>query len=125
MTGDHQGRTSEKATLQVRATDEILGTRSGTAGMMSERILPDTLDVDDFLEFESLKEVIPRPAFDPGPLGIPEPMPDPAAFQPPPLGTAQRLVPGAKQRYAARFEAGRREYESAVQAHGSERPKGW
>jgi len=26
MTGDHQGRTSEKATLQVRAADEILGT---------------------------------------------------------------------------------------------------
>jgi hypothetical protein len=28
MTGDHQGRTSEKATLQVRAADEILGTHS-------------------------------------------------------------------------------------------------
>jgi hypothetical protein len=26
MTDDHQGRTSEKATLQVRAADEILGT---------------------------------------------------------------------------------------------------
>jgi hypothetical protein len=26
MTGDHQGRTSEEATLQVRAADEILGT---------------------------------------------------------------------------------------------------
>jgi hypothetical protein len=26
MTGDHHGRTSEKATLQVRAADEILGT---------------------------------------------------------------------------------------------------
>jgi hypothetical protein len=28
MTGDHQGRTSEKATLQVRAVDEILGTHN-------------------------------------------------------------------------------------------------
>ena len=31
MTGDHQGRTSEKATLQVRAADEILGTHRPTA----------------------------------------------------------------------------------------------
>ena len=82
-----------------------------------ERLLLDTLDVDDFLDFESLKEVIPRPAFEPGPLGTPEPPPDPAAFQPSPLGTAQKLLPGAKQRYTARFEAGRREYESAVHAH--------
>jgi restriction system protein len=36
-----------------------------------ERILPDTLDVDDFLDFEALKEVVPRPTFDPGPFGIP------------------------------------------------------
>ena len=28
MTGDHHGRTSEKATLQVRAADEILGTHT-------------------------------------------------------------------------------------------------
>jgi hypothetical protein len=39
MTCDHQGRTSEKATLQVRAADEILGTHRlwwlirGTAGV--------------------------------------------------------------------------------------------
>ena len=82
-----------------------------------ERLLLDTLDVDDFLDFESLKEVIPRPTFEPGPLGTPEPPPDPAAFQPSPLGAAQKLLPGAKQRYTARFEAGRREYESAVHAH--------
>ncbi len=82
-----------------------------------ERLLLDTLDVDDFLDFEFLKEVIPRPTFEPGPLGTPEPSPDPAAFQPSPLGTAQKLVPGAKQRYAPRFEAGRHEYESAVHAH--------
>jgi restriction system protein len=82
-----------------------------------ERLLLDTLDVDDFLDFESLKEVIPRPTFEPGALGTPEPPPDPAAFQPSPLGTAQRLLPGAKQRYTARFEAGRHEYESAVHAH--------
>src|SRR5215470_8876608 len=104
---------AESRIAEVAALNEQLAADAAAL----ERILLDTLDVDDFLDFESLKEVIPRPAFDPGPLGIPEPMPDPAAFQPPPLGTAQKLVPGAKQRHAARFEDGRREYESAVQAH--------
>jgi len=28
MTGDHHGRTAARATLQVTATDEILGTHS-------------------------------------------------------------------------------------------------
>ncbi len=65
-----------------------------------ERLLLDTLDVDDFLDFEFLKEVIPRPTFEPGPLGTPEPSPDPAAFQPSPLGTAQKLASAIQHRSA-------------------------
>jgi hypothetical protein len=30
MTGDHHGRTARRATLQVTATDEILGTHRAT-----------------------------------------------------------------------------------------------
>jgi restriction system protein len=82
-----------------------------------DAILHDTLDVDDFLDFESLKETVPRPQFEPGRLNVPEPPPDPAHFQPPAPSGAQKLVPGARQRYAARFEAGRRQYEAAVQQH--------
>ena len=37
MTGDHHGRTSEKATLQVRATDEILGTHTCRAPVRDYR----------------------------------------------------------------------------------------
>ena len=39
MTGDHQGRTSEKATLQVRAADEILGAHNPLANQRDEPAL--------------------------------------------------------------------------------------
>jgi restriction system protein len=80
-------------------------------------ILRATLDVDDFLDFESLKEAVPRPPFNPGPLGTPEPPPNPAEFTPPTLSSAQKLVPGAKRRFAAQWEAGRHRYEAEVRAH--------
>jgi restriction system protein len=82
-----------------------------------DRLLSDTLAVDDFLDLESLKEIAPRPPFAPGALAVPEPPPDPASFRPPEPSAGQKLVPGARQRYAARFEAGRRQYEAAVLAH--------
>jgi hypothetical protein len=72
------------------------------------------LAVDDFLDFDSLKEAAPRPSFAPGALAVPEPPPDPGTFQPPALGGAQKLIPGAKQRYAVRFEAGRQHYEASI-----------
>lgn len=80
-------------------------------------LLRDTLAVDDFLDFESLKEAVSRPPFSPGALGVPEPPPDPASFRPPPPGAGQKLLPGAKQRYAERWEAGRRRYDAAAQEH--------
>ena len=48
---------------------------------------------------------------------MPEPPPDPARFQPPALSGAQKFVPGARQRYEARLEAGRLQYEAAIQEH--------
>jgi restriction system protein len=103
-----ESRIADVAELNERLADDIAGLQG---------ILIDTLDVDDFLDFESLKEAAPHPTFNPGPLGIPDPVPDPATFQPPLLGGAQKLVPGAKQRYAARWEDGRRQYDSALHTH--------
>lgn len=80
-------------------------------------ILCVTLDVDDFLDFEALKDAAPLPTFVPGQLAIPEPPPDAAAFRPPAPGVMQRLVPGARQRYAAELEAARRANEVAMAAH--------
>jgi restriction system protein len=80
-------------------------------------ILQETLDVDDFLDFETLKDAAPLPIFEPGPLATPERPPDPATFSPPELRGAQKLVPGAKQRYLTKWEAGRQAYEAAIRAY--------
>jgi restriction system protein len=103
-----ESRAAEVAALNEELADQIAAL---------EGLLRDTLDVDDFLDFESLKEATPRPPFAPGNLSVAEPPPDPAAFRPPAPSGAQKLVPGARQRYLTRFEAGRREYEAAVQEH--------
>jgi len=104
---------TESRIAEVAALNE--GLAADTAAL--DGLLRDALAVDTFLDFESLKEVAPRPQYAPGPLGVPEPPPNPADFRPPALGAGQKLVPGAKQRYAERFEAGRLQYEATVNAH--------
>jgi hypothetical protein len=76
-----------------------------------EGLLGDTLELGDFLDFESLKETVRRPTFDPEPEHLV------ADFQPPVPGAAQRLLPGAKKRYAEQLELGRRQYATEVHSH--------
>jgi len=104
---------AEARVAEVAALNE--GLTADTEAL--EGLMRDTLAVDDFLDFESLKEATPRPPFSPGALGVPEPPPDPASFRPQAPSAAQKLVPGARQRYTARFEAGRHQYEAAIQEH--------
>jgi restriction system protein len=79
-----------------------------------QRLLADTLAVDDFLDFETLKDAAPLPVFAPGPLANPEPPPNPDAFRPPqPTGMRARL-PGAREKFLAKWEEGRVAYEAAV-----------
>jgi restriction system protein len=78
------------------------------------RLLADTLAVDDFLDFETLKDAAPLPVFAPGALANPEPHPNPEAFRPPePTGLRARL-PGAREKFLAEWEEGRVAYEAAV-----------
>jgi restriction system protein len=82
-----------------------------------QMLLADTLAVDDFLDFDALKEAAPKPVFSPGQLAVAEPAPDPDAFSPPrPTGLRAHL-PGAKEKYQAQWEQGRRTYEAAVAQH--------
>ncbi len=82
-----------------------------------QRLLADTLAVDDFLDFETLKDAAPLPVFAPGPLANPEPPPNPVAFRPPqPTGMRARL-PGAREKFLAKWEEGRVAYEAAVAAY--------
>jgi restriction system protein len=82
-----------------------------------QRLLTDTLAVDDFLDFETLKEAVPLPVFAPGPLAVAEQPPTPEAYRPPePTGLRARL-PGAREKYQAKWEEGRVAYEAAVAAY--------
>ena len=77
-------------------------------------LLSYTLTVDDFLDFETLKEAAPLPVFAPGALAHPEPPPSPEAFRPlEPIGLRARL-PGAREKYLAKWAEGRVSYEAAV-----------
>ncbi|MGH3830492.1 MAG: hypothetical protein ACRDRS_08570 [Pseudonocardiaceae bacterium] len=82
-----------------------------------ELLLHDTLAVDDFLEFETLKDAAPLPLFAPGPLALAEPPPDPDVFRSPePTGWRARL-PRARQNYLAKCQEGQAAYEAARTAH--------
>ena len=81
------------------------------------RLLANTLTVDDFLDFETLKEAAPLPIFAPGALAHPEPPPSPDRFRPPePTGLRARL-PGAREKYLAKWDDGRVAYEAVVAAY--------
>ena len=105
-----ESRLAEVAALNEDLTDDIAAL---------DGLLLDMLAVDDFLDFESLKEAAPRPQFAPGALAVAEPLPDPGYFRPPALSGPQKLVPGARQRYQARLEEGRQQFDAAVQAHAA------
>lgn len=82
-----------------------------------ELLLHDTLSIDDFLDFETLKEVVPIPVFAPGPLTFPEPPPHLDDFLPPePTGLRARL-PGARQKYLAKCHESQAAYAEEVASH--------
>ena len=63
------------------------------------------------VDFAAMK--LPPPKFRPGALANPLPTPDPETFKPKPLTRLTRLVPGAEERFLARWEQGRMDYEQA------------
>jgi restriction system protein len=76
-----------------------------------ENLLMWSVDHPVRMDFRAMK--VPVPQFQPGPLATPLPMPDPETFKPKPLGVFGRAVPGAQQRFEAKWEQGRAAYEQA------------
>src|ERR1039458_5451681 len=82
----HAGPTSKRASLTRRSEHVYTESRIADVAALNERLaddvaaleglLGDTLELDDFLDFESLKETVPRPTFDPGQLAVRGPVPD-------------------------------------------------
>ncbi len=79
-------------------------------------LLADTLEVDDVLDFEVLKEAVPLPIFNPGQLARPIPPPDPDLFKPQPLTRLQWKLPGRRAKYESEWEEGRQRYERALES---------
>jgi restriction system protein len=97
----------ESRQTEVDAMNEDLAAENTTL----ETLLRQTLDVDDYLDFEALKEEPELPPFQPGALDTPEPAPDLATFMPVPLTGMGKLVPGAKAKYEHAVAAAREAYE--------------
>jgi restriction system protein len=63
------------------------------------------------VNFPAMK--VPVPQFRPGSLASPRPAPDPETFKPKPLNRLTKMVPGAEERFVARWEQGRVAYDQA------------
>jgi len=106
----------EQAALYAAArNDEVEARNAELEARMDDLrdVLAATLRVDDYVDLEQLKESLQVPPFEAGNLAFPALPPDPAKFAPPPLSTAQRLVPGAKGKHEQAVLEGRHRYEHA------------
>jgi restriction system protein len=102
--------------LEARQS-EVEAMNAELAGQVAalESLLQQTLDADDYLDFEELKQLPVIPPFKPGDLGTPEAKPE--LKLPPPLSGMAKLVPGAKAKHESLVEAIRAAYETEVDAY--------
>ena len=78
-------------------------------------LLAATLDVDDTVDFESMKYRRSRPVFEPGLLAVPVPAPQWSSFEPEaPKGLAKAF---GKDKHAAALAAARSSFDEAVARH--------
>lgn len=82
-----------------------------------ENVLSNALALDSYLDLDRLKVTAKPAPFQPGPLGVPLPAPDPKSFVPISPSGIKKLLPGAKEKYAQAHEAGRLAYEHECAAH--------
>ncbi len=98
-----ESRVEEALALQAELEAQVEGL--GT-------LLLATLDVDDFIDPNEMKEAWSPPVFNPGSLARPAPQPDPAAYMPQALSGLSKLAPGAKAKHDRSITAGRARFEA-------------
>ncbi|HXR66908.1 MAG TPA: restriction endonuclease [Ktedonobacteraceae bacterium] len=84
-----------------------------------EHLLLDALAIDPFISMQSLKQPLNIPAFNAGPLGIPEPPPQWQRYMPPEPGVVQKLLPGAKEKHAQAVMRAQETYRTHIAAHAN------
>ena len=116
----------EAKRLRIEAMEAEVSARNAVLAATYDEIdsiLADTLDVDDYVDLETLRRVVEHPPFEPGHLATPNPRPEPIAepnppeFVPPP-GEPKKfsLAPGAKKRYAALLAQAQADHAEATRA---------
>jgi len=83
-------------------------------------VLAATLDVDDYLDLDTLRTPLTLPPFEPGPLPYLPPPPTPEQFLPRAPGPAARLF-GAADRHQRQTDQGRIEFERAHASYERQR----
>ena len=103
----------EARLAETDAQNELL---ASTAQAL-EGLLAATLDLDDYVDLEALKEEPRVPAFDPGALVVSKPTPELVTFLPAELTGFAKLKPGAGKKHAREVEEATQRYESELAAH--------
>ena len=120
----------EAKRLHIEAMEaEVLARNAALAATHGEidSILADTLEVDDYVDLETLRRVVEHPPFEPGELATANPRPEPieAPLRPEfvaPPGEPKKfsLAPGAKKRYAALLAQAQADHAEATLAWEAE-----
>lgn len=84
-----------------------------------ERLLVDPLSVDTYINVLTLKQIPTLPPFNPGRLVQAEPLPQQSMYAPPAPTGLQKLLPGAKDKYAQEVAKAQEAYRAHVAAHAS------
>src|SRR5258706_5465811 len=84
-----------------------------------EHLLRDALSADTYIDVQRLKQTPNLPPFNPGQLAIVEPPPQPQMYMPPPPTGIQKLLPGAKEKYAQEVAKAQEAYRGHVATHSA------
>lgn len=82
-----------------------------------ETLLPETLDVDDFFDLETMKVTPELPPFQPGSLAVAAPTPQLDSLLPPGLSGLGKFMPGAKAKQEEARAQAHAAHERAIAEH--------
>jgi restriction system protein len=82
-------------------------------------LLTDALAIDTFIDFGTMRQTPQIPLFNPGPLGMVEPPPTLQMYLPPALSTLQKMLPGAKEKYAQNVTQAHERYQADIAVYNA------
>jgi restriction system protein len=108
-----QYQREQERLARARDREQMRATRSWKASSTrSKSLLLATLSVDDYIDFEALKEEPELPPFQPGSLAVPASPPGEQDFMPAPLSGMGKFVPGAKAKHEQMVAEATARYQS-------------